>query len=223
MFTNSINFATIYILFSVIDNKLKNVWPLFNRITIKVGSNVITQEDGSLNESRILSVVEDIAVLYKQEVEVLLISSGAVSAGRGDLDYLAGLCSESEVINYDYLSAYGELSGKYPSSLLRKETSDSFGTEFLSYVTTIKTVTTFEDAQIHISEYGSKHSEAIISENINRIQLFYKLVDASSVYSNTSTAFTDGAQFGLGAEIGVSTRKQHARGPIASEALTTYK
>ena len=72
-------------------------------------------------------------------------------------------------------------------------------------------------------QYGSKHSEAIISENINRIELFNKVVDASSVYSNTSTAFTDGAQFGLGAEIGISTQKLHARGPMAFEALTTYK
>jgi len=75
----------------------------------------------------------------------------------------------------------------------------------------------------HIAEFGSKHSEAIISENHERINLFLKMVDASSVFSNTSTAFTDGAQFGLGAEIGISTQKLHARGPMALEELTTYK
>jgi glutamate-5-semialdehyde dehydrogenase len=75
----------------------------------------------------------------------------------------------------------------------------------------------------HINKFGSKHSEAIISENKERIRLFYTQVDASSVYANASTAFTDGAEFGLGAEIGISTQKLHARGPMALEALTTYK
>ena len=87
----------------------------------------------------------------------------------------------------------------------------------------VKTVDSFDEALFHIAEFGSKHSEAIISGNNNRIQLFYKLVDASSVYANASTAFTDGAEFGLGAEIGISTQKLHARGPMALEALTTYK
>ncbi|MBN2261875.1 MAG: gamma-glutamyl-phosphate reductase, partial [Prolixibacteraceae bacterium] len=79
------------------------------------------------------------------------------------------------------------------------------------------------EAIAHISKYSSKHSEAIISENVERIELFRKMVDASSVYSNTSTAYTDGAQFGLGAEIGISTQKLHARGPMALEELTSYK
>jgi glutamate-5-semialdehyde dehydrogenase len=144
-------------------------------------------------------------------------------ARSGDLDYLVGLCSGSDVIIYADTKAYEALNGKYPSSLLEKATNSSFGTEFLSYKMAIKTVSTFEEALSHISQYGSKHSEAIISENITRIELFNKVVDASSVYSNTSTAFTDGAQFGLGAEIGISTQKLHARGPMALEALTTYK
>ena len=87
----------------------------------------------------------------------------------------------------------------------------------------VKTVDTFHDALTHIANFSSKHSEAIISENNERIQLFFKSVDASSVYANASTAFTDGAEFGLGAEIGISTQKLHARGPMALEALTTYK
>jgi glutamate-5-semialdehyde dehydrogenase len=87
----------------------------------------------------------------------------------------------------------------------------------------VKTVDSFDEALLHIAEFGSKHSEAIVSGNNNRIELFYKLVDASSVYANASTAFTDGAEFGLGAEIGISTQKLHARGPMALESLTTYK
>jgi len=141
----------------------------------------------------------------------------------GDLDYLVGLCADSGVIIYADERAFLALVGKYKSGLLEKATVDSFGTEFLSYKMAVKTVNSIDDAISHISEYGSKHSEAIISENITRIQLFNKLVDASSVYSNASTAYTDGAQFGLGAEIGISTQKLHARGPMALEALTTYK
>jgi len=141
----------------------------------------------------------------------------------GDLNHLVGLCSDSKVIIFADERAFLALEGEYPSELLQKATAESFGTEFLSYKMAIKTVDSIDEAILHISEFGSKHSEAIISENINRIRLFNRLVDASSVYSNASTAYTDGAQFGLGAEIGISTQKLHARGPMALEALTTYK
>jgi glutamate-5-semialdehyde dehydrogenase len=140
-----------------------------------------------------------------------------------DLDYIVGLCSDSSVIIYADEKAYSALKGKYPSSLLQKATLESFGTEFLSYKMSIKTVKSFDEALDHISEFGSKHSEAIISENKNNINLFYTAVDASSIFSNASTAFTDGSEFGLGAEIGISPQKLHARGPMALEALTTYK
>jgi glutamate-5-semialdehyde dehydrogenase len=140
-----------------------------------------------------------------------------------DLDYLVGLCSDSNVIIYADEKAYGALAGRYPSKLLQKADNKSFGTEFLSYKMSVKTVNSINEAVDHISEYGSKHSEAIISENKNNVQLFYNTVDASSIYSNASTAFTDGSEFGLGAEIGISTQKLHARGPMALEALTTYK
>ena len=87
----------------------------------------------------------------------------------------------------------------------------------------VKTVDCIHHAIEHIHKFSSKHSEAIISEDRERIDLFRKMVDASSVYSNASTAFTDGAQFGLGAEIGISTQKLHARGPMALAELTSYK
>jgi glutamate-5-semialdehyde dehydrogenase len=141
----------------------------------------------------------------------------------GDLDYIVGLLPDSDVVIYADEKSFIALSGKYPSELLLKATGDSFGTEFLSYKMAIRTVGSFDEALLHISKYSSKHSEAIISENKSKIHLFYKLVDASAVYANASTAFTDGAQFGLGAEIGISTQKLHARGPMALEALTTYK
>ncbi|HAM10979.1 MAG: glutamate-5-semialdehyde dehydrogenase [Bacteroidetes bacterium GWE2_41_25] len=141
----------------------------------------------------------------------------------GDLEHLVGLCESSDVVIYADSKAYRFLKGKYPSHLLKKADRSSFGTEFLSYKMAVKTVSSFDEAVFHINLFGSKHSEAIISENKKRIELFNRSVDASSVYANTSTAFTDGAEFGLGAEIGISTQKLHARGPMALEALTTYK
>ncbi len=87
----------------------------------------------------------------------------------------------------------------------------------------VKTVNNIDDAIDHIYQYSSKHSEAIIAEDQEAIQRFYTEVDAAAVYANTSTAFTDGAQFGLGAEIGISTQKLHARGPMALKELTSYK
>jgi glutamate-5-semialdehyde dehydrogenase len=140
-----------------------------------------------------------------------------------DLFHLVGKMITSNVIIYADGKAYDALKGKYPDNLLQHATKESFGTEFLDYKMAIKTVDSFDAALEHIAEYSSKHSESIISENEQRIKMFRTMVDAASVYSNASTAFTDGAQFGLGAEIGISTQKLHARGPMALEELTSYK
>ncbi len=140
-----------------------------------------------------------------------------------DLPYLTGLCGGSGVEILADNKSFEALKDHYPSDLLRNATEESFGTEFLSLRMSVKTVSGLEDALEHIEKYSSKHSEAIISEDIDRINLFFKHVDASSVYSNASTAFTDGGEFGLGSEIGISTQKLHARGPMALRELTTYK
>ena len=140
-----------------------------------------------------------------------------------DLGYIVGLCRNSNVIIYADDKALNALAGKYPENLLLKADSSSYGTEFLDYKMSVKTVSSFDEALDHITHYSSRHSEAIISENIERQQIFCKATDAAAVYVNTSTAFTDGAEFGLGAEIGISTQKMHARGPMALEALTTFK
>ena len=140
-----------------------------------------------------------------------------------DLPVLCAQLKDHNVIIYADERAYSALSGFYPDNLLEHATSESFGTEFLSYKMAIKTVDSFEEAIEHINTYSSMHSESIISEDPKCIALFDKLVDAACVYTNVSTAFTDGAQFGLGAEIGISTQKLHARGPMALEELTTYK
>jgi glutamate-5-semialdehyde dehydrogenase len=140
-----------------------------------------------------------------------------------DLPFLCEKLKESNVIIYADEKAYRALDGKYPADLLQHTTSESFGTEFLDYKMSIRTVTRLEEALEHIAKYGSKHSECIISANPATVKLFQQLVDAACVYENASTAFSDGAQFGLGAEIGISTQKLHARGPMALEELTTYK
>lgn len=116
--------------------------------------------------------------------------------------------------------AFGALS---PHPLVKPAEKDHFGTEFLSLKMAIKTVGNLEQALEHIAQYSSKHSEAIISENQENIRRFLNEVDAAAVYANASTAFTDGNQFGLGAEIGISTQKLHARGPMALKELTSYK
>lgn len=111
----------------------------------------------------------------------------------------------------------------YPDALLSKSKPQHYGKEFLSLRMSIKTVSSFESALQFVQSHTSKHSEAIITKNKKRAELFTQLIDAAAVYVNTSTAFTDGFEFGLGAEVGISTQKLHARGPMGLEALTTYK
>lgn len=140
-----------------------------------------------------------------------------------DLPILCDKLKESNVTIYADRQAFQALEGHYPIELLQQATKESFGTEFLDYKMAIKTVKSFEDALGHIQEYSSKHSECIVTENKERAVLFTKIVDAACVYTNVSTAFTDGAQLGLGAEIGISTQKLHARGPMGLEEMTSYK
>lgn len=140
-----------------------------------------------------------------------------------DLPDLCTLLAQHQVIIYADEPAFKALQGKYPAHLLRPATADSYGTEFLDYKMSIRTVASIEEALQHIAQYSSKHSECIISEDQQAIATFQKQVDAACVYANVSTAFTDGAQFGFGAEIGISTQKMHARGPMALPELTAYK
>ncbi|QIK61335.1 glutamate-5-semialdehyde dehydrogenase [Dysgonomonas sp. HDW5A] len=140
-----------------------------------------------------------------------------------DLPYICDKLKDDHVIIYADKLSYEVLKGHYPSKLLKEASTDDFGTEFLDYKMAIKTINNINDAIDHISKYGSKHSEAIITEDETATILFESLIDAACVYVNASTAFTDGAQFGLGAEIGISTQKMHARGPMALQELCSYK
>ena len=140
-----------------------------------------------------------------------------------DLPALCKALISSNVTIYADQQAYDALAGSYPNHLLMPATEESYGTEFLDYKMSIKTVDSLEEALSHIARYSSHHSECIVSEDQKAVEIFWKRVDAACVYANVSTAFTDGAQFGFGAEIGISTQKLHARGPMALRELTTYK
>ena len=138
-----------------------------------------------------------------------------------DLPALCENMAEKQVIIYADEQAFKNLDGKYP--LLEHATDESFGTEFMDYKLAIKTVASLEEALDHIDENGSGHSEAIITMNEQTAHKFQAHVDAACVYWNAPTSFTDGAQFGLGAEIGISTQKLGPRGPMALEEITTHK
>ena len=143
---------------------------------------------------------------------------------RSRLQDLPALCkqmAEKHVAIYADNEAYHALNGNYP--YLEPATDDAFGTEFMDYKLAVKTVGSIDEALQHIDQYGSGHSEAIITTNEQTAKIFQAHVDAACVYWNAPTSFTDGAQFGLGAEIGISTQKLGPRGPMALEEITTYK
>jgi glutamate-5-semialdehyde dehydrogenase len=140
-----------------------------------------------------------------------------------DLPKVAKPLAEKAVEIYADDDAYAALQGHFPNKLLHKAQPEHFGTEFLSLKMAIKTVNGLSEALDHIARHSSKHSEAIITEDANNASTFLNKVDAAAVYVNASTAFTDGAQFGLGAEICISTQKLHARGPMGLQELTSYK
>lgn len=152
-------------------------------------------------------------------LDCLIVHSSRLS----DLPLLAKPLAEKQVEIYADEASYNELKGSYPEALLHMAQAKHFGTEFLSLKMAIKTVNNLAEALDHIANHSSKHSEAIITESDANAALFLNKVDAAAVYVNASTAFTDGAQFGLGAEIGISTQKLHARGPMGLQELTSYK
>jgi glutamate-5-semialdehyde dehydrogenase len=145
---------------------------------------------------------------------------------RGLLPELPGLMQEmGEAHGVEVFAdeeAFKALQGRYAGSLEPAQ-EQHFGQEFLSLKMSIKTVSDLDEALDHIHRHSSKHSEAIVAEDPAVLEQFLNGVDAAAVYSNTSTAFTDGGQFGMGAEIGISTQKLHARGPMALPELTSYK
>ena len=188
---------------------------------IETGAGVVNtyfDKDGDLEMGRaIINNAKTRRVSVCNALDCLLIHQDRLE----DLESLVALMAEKNVIIYADEQAYAALDGKYP--YLEHATADSFGTEFMDYKLAIKTVASLQEALDHIDENGSGHSEAIVTMNETAARQFQAHVDAACVYWNAPTSFTDGAQFGLGAEIGISTQKLGPRGPMALEEICTYK
>lgn len=189
---------------------------------IETGAGVVHtyfDKDGDLEKGkRIICNAKTRRVSVCNALDCLIINSNRLN----DLPAIAAPLAEKNVEILADERAYKALEGNYKASLKHAQESD-FGYEFQALRMAIKTVDNLQEALDHIYTYSSKHSEAIITENAAAAETFVNSVDAACCYINTSTAFTDGAQFGLGAEIGISTQKLHARGPMALKELTSYK
>ncbi|MCF0201896.1 MAG: glutamate-5-semialdehyde dehydrogenase [Bacteroidaceae bacterium] len=168
--------------------------------------------------TRIIENAKTRRVSVCNALDCLLINASRIS----DLPTICAPLKEKHVTIYADDTAYSalEASGYTP---LQHATTDSYGTEFMDYKLAVKTVSSIGEAIDHIAKYGSGHSESIITEDPDNADRFQREVDAACVYVNAPTSFTDGAQFGLGAEIGISTQKLGARGPMGLREMTTYK
>ena len=189
---------------------------------IETGAGVVHtyfDKDGDIEKAKkVIFNAKTRRVSVCNALDCLIIHSSRLN----DLPEICALLAEKNVEIFADEKAYNALNNKYKASLQHAQQSD-FGREFQSLKIAIKTVDTFDQALEHIYNYSSKHSEAIITENQETAAVFLNSVDAACCYLNTSTAFTDGSQLGLGAEIGISTQKLHARGPMALKELTSYK
>lgn len=190
---------------------------------IETGAGVVHtyfDADGDLEKgSRIVCNAKTRRVSVCNALDCLLVHDSRLN----DLPALCAPLADRNVILYADDASFTALDGHYPAALLKHADEHSYGTEFLDYKMAIRTVASIDEALAHIVQYTSHHSEAIITENEAAARRFTSEVDAACVYVNVSTAFTDGGQFGFGAEIGISTQKLHARGPMALPELTTYK
>ena len=188
---------------------------------IETGAGVVNtyfDKDGDLEMGRaIINNAKTRRVSVCNALDCLLIHESRLA----DLPALCQKMADKHVIIYADKQAYQALDSNYP--FLEPATDDSFGTEFMDYKLAIKTVASLDEALDHIDQNGSGHSEAIVTMNEQTARKFQAHVDAACVYWNAPTSFTDGAQFGLGAEIGISTQKLGPRGPMALEEITTYK
>lgn len=190
---------------------------------IETGAGVVNtyfDEFGDVETgSRIINNAKTRRVSVCNALDCLVVHRARLS----DLPALCAPLAGSNVMIYADEDAYTALEGRYPQPLLRHATAESYGTEFMDYAMSVKTVPSIGAALEHIARFGSGHSECIITQDEARAHEFQAAVDAACVYWNAPTSFTDGAQFGLGAEIGISTQKLGPRGPMGLEELTTYK
>ena len=194
---------------------------------IETGAGVVNtyfDKDGDLEKGKaIVNNAKTRRVSVCNALDCLLVHESRLS----DLPAIVEPLWEKNVIIYADDKAFAAVANSalytLHSTLLQHATSESFGTEFMDYKMAIRTVASLEEALAHIDQYGSGHSESIVTENEATARQFQQMVDAACIYWNAPTSFTDGAQFGLGAEIGISTQKLGPRGPMALEEICTYK
>ncbi len=190
---------------------------------IETGAGIVhTYVDSSADIQKAADIVYNAKtrrVSVCNALDCLIVHRELLSALKKIVSRLA----EKQVTVFADPDAFLSLQGHYPENLLQPAEPQHFGIEFLDYKMSIKTVAGIDEALAHIARYSSRHSEAIVAEDPKVLTQFLDAVDAAAVYANASTAFTDGAQFGMGAEIGISTQKLHARGPMALPELTSYK
>lgn len=191
---------------------------------IETGAGVVHcyfDETGDLDKGkRIVDNAKTRRCTVCNALDCLLINSKRLK----DLPLLVAPLAGKKVKLHADEQAYNVLQGSYPSELLTHSNGDeTWNTEWLSMQMGVRTVGNIGEALKHIDTYGSGHSECIVTEDKDAARMFEGMVDAACVYVNAPTSFTDGAQFGLGAEIGISTQKLGARGPMALEEITTYK
>ena len=191
---------------------------------IETGAGVVHtyfDKDGDLDKGkRIIHNAKTRRVSVCNALDCLIIHKDRIA----DLPELLAPLAASNVRLYADQAAQSILTGSsYPQELIEQARENHYGTEFMDYKLAIRTVASLDEAIEHITENGSGHSECIVTENPAAAQQFQAQIDAACVYVNAPTSFTDGAQFGLGAEIGISTQKLGPRGPMALEEITTYK
>ena len=189
---------------------------------IETGAGVVNtyfDESGDMEKGiRIVTNAKTRRVSVCNALDCLIVHSSRLA----DLPALLEKMSDRVTVYADE-RAYKALEGRYPAERLMPAGPESFGTEFMDYKMAVKTVDSLQEALDHIRRYGSGHSEAIVTEDAGSARAFQRSVDAACVYVNAPTSFTDGAQFGLGAEIGISTQKLGARGPMGLEEICSYK
>jgi glutamate-5-semialdehyde dehydrogenase len=191
---------------------------------IETGAGVVHtyfDKDGDLDKGkRIIHNAKTRRVSVCNALDCLIIHKDRIA----DLPELLAPLAASNVRLYADQAAQSILTGSsYPQQLIEQARENHYGTEFMDYKMAIRTVASLDEAIEHITENGSGHSECIVTENPAAAQQLQAHIDAACVYVNAPTSFTDGAQFGLGAEIGISTQKLGPRGPMALEEITTYK
>lgn len=190
---------------------------------IETGAGVVHtyfDKDGDVNIGRdVVCNAKTRRVSVCNALDCLIIHSSRL----GDLPEIARPLNEKGVEILADERSFDALMSTYNTELLKHAEPSDFGREFLAMRMSLKTVDSLDEALDHIYKYGLRHSEAIITDDSETARRFVTEVDAACCYVNTSTAFTDGGQFGMGAEIGISTQKLHARGPMALREITSYK